>query len=314
MLKPNGLRWLAAMLLAPLFYSSFESQANSPGLPGDIVEIRWAGQPTKARIAQCTSDACDLYIWDVVSSRWSDGTLWKAKSEIRGLKVAVNDGAVAASTDRALVPQHTAVAQIAATYKVGDKIECQVTGKWQPGTIVKVQMGGSGDWAYLVNNDGEASTWDRWASSPQIRARTGLISETTKAHNELTALGALKPPKAGSLDEAFQNLVRERYELQGSKEFPVTVTFQGFLIGQTHPYARPDLHGESTDGPGGTGSTTVYPVSAQYVHRHAYRDAFLSYQSDERYSCFKDSFGKMQCNAVSGGKGTVKQFREERIY
>lgn len=139
-----------------------------------------------------------------------------------------------------------------------------------------------------------------------------MISDTARARAELTALGALKAPKVGSLDDTFQNLIRERYELQGSKEFPVSVTFQGLLIGQTHPYARPDVSGESADGPGGTAGTTVYPVSAQYTHRHAYRDAFLTYQSDERYSCFKNSFGKWECNAASGGRGTIKQFREER--
>ena len=197
-------------------------------------------------------------------------------------------------------------------HKVGDRIECQVTGNWQPGTIVKVQLGGDGELFYLVNNDGEASAWDRWASSSQIRARTGLISETAKARNELTALGALEAPKAGSLDETFQKLIRERYELQGGKEFPVTVTFQGFLIGHTHPYGRADVYGESADGPGGTANTIVYPVSAQYIHRHAYRDAFLIYQQDEVYKCFKNSFGKWQCNPASGGKGMINKFREER--
>ncbi len=203
-------------------------------------------------------------------------------------------------------------AQAAATYTIGDRIECNVTGTWQPGTIVNVQRGGGGDLFYLVNNDGEASTWDRWASASQIRAGTGLISETAKVHNELTALGVLKAPKAGSLDETFQNLIRERYELQGSKEFPVTVTFQGFLIGQTHRYGRADVYGESADGPGGTTGTIVYPVSAQYYYRVAYRDAFLTYQQDEVYKCLKNSFGKWQCNPDVGGKGMIKKFREER--
>ena len=311
-MKPTGLRWLPAMLLVLILFPAFATQANALGLAGDIVEIQWGGQPTKARIDHCTSDACDLYLWDAGSAKWSDGTLWKAKSEIRGLKDQVNTGAVTPPVGRSPAPQQAAGVQVLATYNVGDRIECNVTGKWQPGTIVKAQPGGGGELFYLVNNDGEASTWDRWASSSQIRARTGLISETAKARNELTALGALKAPKAGSLDETFQNLIRERYELQGSKEFPVTVTFQGFLIGQTHPYARPDVYGESADGPGGTASTTVYPVSAQYIHRHAYRDAFLTYQQDEVYQCFKNSFGKWECNPASGGKGMIKQFREER--
>jgi hypothetical protein len=205
-----------------------------------------------------------------------------------------------------------ASAQGAATYKVGEKIECKVTGTWQPGTIVASQLGGDGELAYLVNNDGEAHTWDRWASSSNLRARTGLISKTEQARRELAALGVLKAPKVGSLDEVFQNLIRESYQLQGSTEFPVTVTFQGLLIGQTHKYARADIYGESSDGPGGAANSIVYPVSAQYFHRHAFRDAFLSYQEDAVYKCFKNAFGKWQCNPDAGGKGRIKDFREER--
>jgi len=300
------------MLLVLMLVPAFAPQANALGLAGDIVEIQWGGHPTKARIDHCRSEGCDLYLWDAGSGKWSDGTLWVATSEIRGLKDHVNNGAVAPPVDRTPPPQQAAGAQLATTYKIGDRIECNVTGRWQPGTIVKAQPGGGGELFYLVNNDGEAGTWDRWASSSQIRARTGLISETAKARNELTALGAPKAPKAGSLDETLQNLIRERYELQGSKEFPVTVAFQGFLVGQTHAYARPDVYGESADGPGGTASTTVYPVSAQYTHRHAYRDAFLTFQQDEIYKCFKNAFGKWQCNAASGGKGMINKFREER--
>ena len=198
----------------------------------------------------------------------------------------------------------------AAAYKVGDKIECQVTGKWQPGTIVKTMQNSSG-YFYLVNNDGEASSWDRWASQSQIRARTGLISETAKARNELTALGMLAAPKAGSLDETFQTLIRERYEQQGSREFPVTVTFQRLVIGKAHPYSRPDVTGESADGPGGTAGTTVYPVNAQFYYRTAYRDAFLTNQQDDLFLCFKNGFSKWQCN-LGSGRGTIKKFREER--
>ena len=311
MMQPNGLRWLPAMLLVLILFPAFATQANALGLAGDIVEIQWGGQPTKAKIEHCTSDACYLYIWDAGSAKWSDGTLWKATSEIRGLKDQVNEGAVAPPVGRTPPQQQAAGAQVAAMYKIGDRIECNVAGRWQPGTIVKVQPGGGGELFYLVNNDGEASYMDRWASSSQIRPSTGLISETAKAKKELTALGALKAPKAGSLDETFQNLIRERYELQGSKEFPVTVAFQGFLIGQTHAYARPDVYGESADGPGGTASTTVYPVSAQYTVRTAYRDAFLTGQQDDHYFCFKNAFGKWQCN-LGSGRGTIKKFREER--
>jgi hypothetical protein len=150
-----------------------------------------------------------------------------------------------------------AVAQSAVVYKVGDKIECQITRKWQPGTIVEVQRGGSGELP-IWSTPMVKRTRGTGGRRPSVfRARTGLPSNTTQAHNELIALGALKPPAADSLDETFQKLIRERHELQGSQEFPVTVTFQGFLIGRTHAYGRPDFNGESADGPGGQGQTIV---------------------------------------------------------
>jgi hypothetical protein len=52
---------------------------------------------------------------------------------------------------------------------------------------------------------------------------------------------------AGSLDETFQNLIRENCEIQGGR-FPLTVVFQGLVIGGAHPYSRPDVYGESVDG------------------------------------------------------------------
>jgi hypothetical protein len=312
MMHTKGRRWLPVIVLVLIPYLGFARQAAALGVAGDIVEINWGGHPTRARIDHCRSEGCDLYLWDASSAKWSDGTLWVATREIRGLKEQVNERENTPAVGRWPAAHEAAGVQVETAYKIGDRIECNVTGRWQPGTIVRAQPGGGGELFYLVNTDGEAATWDRWASSSQIRVRTGLISETAKAHNELTALGALTAPKAGSLEETFQSLIRERYELQGSKEFPVTVTFQGFSIGRTHAYGRADVYGESADGPGGTSSTTVYPVSAQYVHRHAYRDAFLSYQQDEVYQCLKNSFGKWQCNPASGGKGMVNKFREER--
>jgi hypothetical protein len=88
---------------------------------------------------------------------------------------------------------------------------------------------------YLVHYDDNE---DYWASSPQLRAYTGLISDTAKVRNELAALGALKAPNIGSLDEIFQNLIRENCEMQWGR-LPVTVAFQSFLIGRrTHTAAQ----------------------------------------------------------------------------
>jgi hypothetical protein len=211
-------------------------------------------------------------------------------------------------------------AQTPATYKVGDKIDVlagsseiggkYVGGHWVPGSIVRVTQT-TREVMYLVNNDGEQSNADQWRSGLQLRARTGVLSETAIAHNELMALGELKAPHRGSLDEAFQGAIRERYTMRGSKEFPVTVTFQGMLIGKPHKYGKPDVDGESADGPGGSAGTTVYPVTAQYYYRTAYRDAYLTVQQDDVFLCFKNQFREFQCN-LGSGKGVIKSFREQR--
>jgi hypothetical protein len=53
-------------------------------------------------------------------------------------------------------------------------------------------------------------------------------------------------------------------------------------------------------------------VRAQYYFSVAQTDAFLIQQHDEVFKCFKNGFGKWQCNPDVGGKGMIKQFREER--
>jgi hypothetical protein len=53
-------------------------------------------------------------------------------------------------------------------------------------------------------------------------------------------------------------------------------------------------------------------VHAKYYFRVAHPDAFLTFQHDEVFKCFKNAFGKWQRNPASGGKGMVNKFREER--
>src|SRR5947209_12055461 len=81
MRKPNGPRWPPAMVVVLVLCPALALQANAVGSAGDIVEIQWGGHPTKARVAQCTSNACDLYLWDAGAGRWSDGTLWMRSEE-----------------------------------------------------------------------------------------------------------------------------------------------------------------------------------------------------------------------------------------
>jgi hypothetical protein len=64
--------------------------AQELGSAGDNVEVTWAGKRTTGRIDHCTGTACYLYLYDEVSGRWSDGTAFFPKREIRGLKGTVH--------------------------------------------------------------------------------------------------------------------------------------------------------------------------------------------------------------------------------
>jgi hypothetical protein len=208
----------------------------------------------------------------------------------------------------------------AQTYKAGDKIDVlagsgeingkYVGGHWVPGTIVRVTQT-TRQLMYLVNNDGEQPNQDAWYAGLQLRPRAGALSDTEKAHNELVALGELPAPRPRSWEEAFQGLIRERYTRLGSEELPVTVTFQGMRIGRSHKYGAPDVHGESDDGPGGSAGTIVYPVTAQYYVRTAHPTSYETVQRDDLFLCFRNGFGKWQCNP-GDGKGPIKTYREER--
>jgi hypothetical protein len=85
----------AAIACAAVAAATNLATAQELGSPGDRVEVTWGGKPTMAKIDRCTSTACYLYLYDNVLGRWSDGTIYWVKSEIRGLKNAVHADAPA---------------------------------------------------------------------------------------------------------------------------------------------------------------------------------------------------------------------------
>jgi hypothetical protein len=44
----------------------------------------------------------------------------------------------------------------------------------------------------------------------------------------------------------------------------------------------------------------------------AYRDAFLTNQNDDLYSCFENNFNQSQCNLI-GANMEARHFREEKF-
>ena len=195
-----------------------------------------------------------------------------------------------------------------ANWKVGDKVDAIHFGnKYRPATIIKVDEQSA--YPYRVHWDDTASFDDMVLPPSQIRARSGsVVSTNTAARQELSALKPLAAPARGSLEATFQDLIRARY----ATGRPVVVTFNGFKIGQTYKYRPPGLGHDSPDGPSGYLGATIYPVSAQYTVRTTYKDAYLTSVHDERFACFKGSFKRWVCNMTTGGRGIIKNLREER--
>ena len=70
-----------ALMLTPIL-----SIAQELGSPGDTVHVTWGGKPTTGKIEHCSATACDLYLYDDALGRWSEGTAFFPRNEIRGLR------------------------------------------------------------------------------------------------------------------------------------------------------------------------------------------------------------------------------------
>ena len=96
MTKPNGLRWLPAILLVLILYPAFVRQANAQVDTtyniGDIVEFQYNNQTgisgpkvwMKGKIAtKCIGDTCGVLKWNDYTNDWMDGWISTYLSNIR---------------------------------------------------------------------------------------------------------------------------------------------------------------------------------------------------------------------------------------
>jgi hypothetical protein len=227
-------------------------------------------------------------------------------------------------------------------YKVGDRVEVDpqasaMTYKfktWHKATVTKIGPIGGGVHGYYIRIDaeGDSGPTDNYVmtGSNMIRpvqevekkeAKKGADEQETKAEPEKEEKNAANScpqsdeVKGKTQSDIFKSLILAQYVHKSkSEQDPTsTVTFQTFKIGATHPW-RAGLGGYSSDGPGGTARTTVYPVKAVFTvctdvpgyKPTGFRGWIKTRQDDNNFSCFKNEFGEWQCNMGRGTTGEEK--------
>lgn len=83
--------FMSIVISAVLVISIRSSFAQQKYQKDDIIEVKFRDKPTKAKVQQCNSDGCSVYIWEEALGRFADGTLsFFNQSIIRLVKGAAN--------------------------------------------------------------------------------------------------------------------------------------------------------------------------------------------------------------------------------
>jgi len=225
-------------------------------------------------------------------------------------------------------------------FKVGDRVEVdtmfsqhpETSTSWRKGTVARFydpedRFGG------LIIKLEDGREWrhrfvdKQWIRTPQgTDAPAADNNRTTElaAPNQTTAdtdkPGADSCPASDDLNGTsqaaiFKRLIDGRYEKNGksldenNKNVSVTVHFDDFKVGATHPYRHMI---NNPDGPDGVNGGAVYAVKATYVVCEDYPGYAPTGNKGEiqktehenmTYSCFKDATGDWICNQTGGRQG-----------
>ena len=279
---PFGLALVFASAL--MVVDPIASAAQTFGYAGDVVEIEWGGQPTKAKVEHCTSDACDLYLWDSSSGRWSGGTLSQPKAKIRGLH------------DRGNADAHTEeLAAQGGAWNPGDRVAVRVGVAWVPSTIVRNDHPGISP--YEVRFDGHAESDNTTRQPADIRL---LSAATTALATCPVADGAAEGP--ATLLGPFKSAIRNGFTAEANHTVTaplrVKVFFQSFQIGRPRVAALQIENGANVE-PAPIGAL-VYPVSSRFAVCQYYPAEGKIDSYDGHYECFKSRRGDQVCGVSQG--------------
>jgi hypothetical protein len=226
-------------------------------------------------------------------------------------------------------------------FKVGDRVDIDTmysqdpskSTSWRTGTIVKLYNPEDHFGGYIIKMDEDGhEARNRFVDTKWIRAAQG--NGATAADNNKTAdqaganqttkgtdnTGTVACPasddlKGTSQASIFKRLIAGRYEKNGKsrdenlKNVSVSINFDDFKIGATHPYRHMI---NNPDGPDGVAGGTVFAVKSTYLVCEDYpgfaptgnKGEILKFQYENMtYSCFKDATGDWICNQTGGRQG-----------
>ena len=226
-------------------------------------------------------------------------------------------------------------------FKAGDRVEVDTmfsqhpekSTSWRKGTVVRFYDPEDHFGGLIIKMDESGHEWrhrfvdTQWIRSaqggdapPADNKLTGDQTGTNENTNDAGKTGTVSCPASDDLKgtaqaAVFKRLIDARYEKNGKsldeneKAVLVSVHFDDFKVGATHPY-RHIIN--NPDGPDGVNGGTVYAVKTTYLVCADYPGyAPTGYKGDIQkrayenmtYSCFKDATGDWICNQTGGRQG-----------
>ena len=226
-------------------------------------------------------------------------------------------------------------------FKVGDRVEVdtmysqhpETSTSWRKGTVVKFYSPEDHFGGLLIKMDEDGHEFrHRFVDTQWIRSAQGAdakaadenkptdLAAPNKTTTDADKTGAVSCPasddlKGTSKAAVFKRLIDSRYEKNGKsrdeneKNVLVSVHFDDFKVGATHPY-RHIIN--NPDGNGGVDGGAVYAVKATYLvcadypgyAPTGYKGVLQKTEYENMtYSCFKDATGDWICNQSGGRQG-----------
>jgi len=226
-------------------------------------------------------------------------------------------------------------------FKVGDRVEVdtmfsqhpETSTSWRKGTVARFYDPEDRFGGLLIKMDQDGQEFrHRFVDAQWIRAAPGTDAPAaannktedqagnTKTTTDADKTGTVSCPAADDLKGTsqaaiFKRLIDARYERNGksldenNKNVSVSVHFDDFKVGATHPYRHMINNPDGSDGVDGG---TVYAVKTTYLVCEDYpgyaptgNKGEIQKRENENitYSCFKDATGDWICNQTGGRLG-----------
>jgi len=226
-------------------------------------------------------------------------------------------------------------------FKVGDRVEVDTmysqnpekSTSWRKGTVVSLYSPEDHFGGLIIKLDEDGREFrHRFVDTQWIRAPRGTVAPAANNNQtgnqtganptttDINQNGAVSCPPSDDLRgtsqaAVYKRLIAGRYEKNGKsrdenlKNVSVSIHFDDFKIGATHPYRRMI---NNPDGPDGVAGGTVYAVKATYLVCEDYPgyaptgnkgELLKTEYENMTYSCFKDATGDWICNQTGGRQG-----------